>query len=110
MPGVMLGLTELLFFRWMPAYGRRIKQHLRTLQGRDPGAFRIPLVPAHKRANASHIRIECLEAEIARREVILFVIKGIIGNVHLAVDPAQAAVRVNHDCGVVIYAWRALLE
>ena len=51
-----------------------------------------------------------LETEVAGREIKLLVEQRIIGNVHLAIDAEQRAVRVDDRRRVVINARRALLE
>ena len=94
----------------MPADRRGIEEHLRALQRGEPGAFGIPLVPADERADAADSGVEAAEAEIARGEVILLVVERIVGDVHLAVEAEQRAVRVEDHRGVVIDARRALLE
>src|SRR5258707_7584010 len=81
---------------------RRIKKYVRSLQRRKPRAFRIPLVPANERAYSSIGRIKGLEPEIAGSEIEFFVVKRIVGNVHLAVNSQTAAVRIEHDSRVVI--------
>ncbi len=55
-PRVVLGRAELGFLLRMPADGRGIKQDARALQGGQPRAFRIPLVPADQRANAKALK------------------------------------------------------
>ncbi len=51
-----------------------------------------------------------LEPEISRREIILLVVAGVVGNVHLAVDARQRAVGVDDRRGVVGDAGGAPLE
>ena len=50
------------------------------------------------------------KAEIAWREVELFKVERVVGNVHLAVHPFQLSVVAEDHGGVVIQALRALLE
>src|SRR5579864_242038 len=47
LPGVVLCLAEFFFLVRMPANRRRIENHLRTLQSRQPCPFGIPLVPTY---------------------------------------------------------------
>src|ERR1700682_2756257 len=110
MPGVVLSFTQFFLLIWMPANSCRIKKHLRSLQRSQPRAFGIPLVPANQGSYSAHLRIKRLETEVARSEVILFVIKRIVRNVHLAVHAAQASVCVKHYRGIVINPRRALLK
>src|SRR5207245_606811 len=65
-------------------------------------AFGIPLVPAHQRSNPSDPRVERAETQVARGEVELLVIRGIVGDVHLTVDPYHTAVGVDHGHAVVV--------
>ena len=109
-PGVeLLGAVRRLFFR-MPADGGRIEQHGGALERREPGALGVPLIPAHQGSNPSHPRVERAEAKIPRREVELLVVRGIVGDVHFAVDPREASVGVDHGGAVVIQSRRAPLE
>ena len=50
-PGVVLRRAPLFFLRRMPADGGGIEEHVRTLQGGQPRALRIPLVPADQRSH-----------------------------------------------------------
>src|SRR6266481_9473612 len=88
-PGVVLRLAEFSLLRGMPSDGRWVKKNACSLQCREARAFGIPLVPADERAEFSGGSVEGLEAKIAGSEIKFFVIKGIVGNVHLAVDAAQ---------------------
>ena len=46
----------------------------------------------------------------ARGEVILFVVKRIVGNMHLAIEPAERTIGIE-DCGcIVVHAGRAPLK
>ena len=85
-PGIVLRRAELLLLRRMPADRGRIKQYLCALERRQSRALGIPLVPADQRADPACLRVEGAEAEIARGEVELLVIKRIVGDMHLAVD------------------------
>ena len=49
-------------------------------------------------------------AQVAGGEVELLVVKRVVGNVHLAIEPAQSTVRVEECGGVVVDARGALLE
>src|ERR1019366_2372239 len=109
-PGVMLRDSKFGLLRRMPSDGRRIKQNARTLQSRQPRAFRIPLVPAHQRSDSSRVRIESLEAKITRSEVELLIVERVVGDVHLAINPAQRAIGIKNRCRIVVDAGCALLE
>src|SRR5208337_3714776 len=109
-PGVVLRLAEFGLLRGMPSDSGRIKQNARSLQCRKSRAFGIPLVPADQRAEFSGGSVKGFEAEIAGREIKLFVVKRIVGNVHLAVDAAERAVRIEDHGSIVVEARSALLE
>ena len=51
-------------------------------------AFGIPLVPADEHADLAVARVEGVKAEVAGGEVVLLEIERIVGDVHLAVEPA----------------------
>src|SRR5262249_32315178 len=86
------------------------KENVRSLQRRQAGALRIPLIPADQHTDAAEMGIERPETEVARGEVILLEIEGIVGDVHLAVEAAQTAIRVEDDRAVVIHPGGAPLE
>ena len=109
-PGVVLSHSELGFLRGMPANRGGIKKQLRTLQCRKARTFGIPLVPAHQSSDASDAGIDGAIAEVAGGEVILFVIKRVVGNVHLAIKSAQSTVRVESHGSIVVDARGALFE
>src|SRR5208283_2112045 len=109
-PGIMLRFAKLSLLGGMPSDGGGIKENACSLQSRKPRAFRIPLIPANQRAESSRCSIKSLEAQIAGREIKLLVVKRIIGDVHLAVGPAQHAIRIENRGGVVIKARRTFLE
>jgi hypothetical protein len=110
LPRVELRRAELVLLRRVPADGCGIEQHFGALQRREPRAFGIPLVPADERADAAGGCVDCLKAEIAGREVILLVIKRIVGDVHLAVDAGDLAVGVKRDGSVVVKAGCSALK
>src|SRR5208337_1799982 len=66
--------------------------------------------PAYERAEFSGGGVKGLEAKIAGSEIKLFVIERVVGNVHLAVDAAERAIRVEDRGRVVVEARSALLE
>src|SRR5580765_97507 len=91
-PCIMLHCAEFGFFIRMPADGRRIEKNISALKSGESCAFRIPLVPADQRAHAAELCIEGLESKIARRKVKLLIIKRVVWNVHLAVEPPGASI------------------
>src|SRR5689334_15934227 len=109
-PRVVLRSTELGLLRRVPADCRRIEEHGGPLQGGKARPFRIPLVPADQRPYSSELRIVSPEAQVARGEIELFVVQGIVRDMHFAVDTAQLAARIEDGGGVVIHARRALFK
>ena len=94
----------------VPADRRRVEEHVRARQRRQPRRLRVPLVPADQRADAAERAVERAEAEVAGREVELLVVERVVRDVHLAVDAQQLAVGVDDHRRVVIDAGRAPLE
>ena len=94
----------------MPADRRRVKENLSAAERGQPRGFRIPLVPANADADFAVLGRPRLEAEVARREVKLLVIRRVVGDVHLAIFPEVLSVRVDDRGGVVVNAGRAFLE
>src|SRR6266404_2688063 len=109
-PGIELCGAELRFFVRVPADAGWIKNHLRAAEGGEARTFRIPLVPADLHADARVLGIKIRETEIAGGEIKLFVVQGIVGNVHFAVFSEKRSVRVEDGAGVVVNAWGAALE
>ena len=109
-PGFVLRRSPLILFRRMPADGGGIEEDVGTLQGSQTRTLGIPLIPADQGADRALFQIEAAEAEVAGGEVILFVIEGIVGDVHLAVEAADFAVAADDDRGVVIEAGGAPLK
>src|SRR5439155_273438 len=81
-PGVALRRADRLLFARMPANRRGIEQHRRAPERRQPRRLRIPLVPADERSDAPDARIKGPKAEVARGEVELLVVGGIVRDVH----------------------------
>src|SRR5262249_40872911 len=80
------------------------------LERRKPRPFRIPLVPANQRAELSRTRVEGAKTEITRSEIELLVVKGIVGDVHFAIEPAKGAVAIKDCRCVVVDARRTFFE
>ena len=93
LPGAGLGRAKLCFLGGVPADRRGIEQDLGALEGRQPGGFGIPLVPADEGADAGKRRVERLKTKVAGSEVILLVVERVVGNVHLAITAAEACRR-----------------
>ena len=109
-PCVALRRAELCLLPRVPTDGGRVEHDRRAVQRRQPCRLGEPLVPADQHADPSVPRRPRAEAEVARREVKLLVVAGIIRNVHLPVQPRHASVGINHDRRVVIDARRATLK
>ena len=102
LPRAKLRGAILRLLRRMPADGCWVEQNISAAQRRDACGLRIPLVPTNQHADAAMLRIEIAEANIARGEIEFFEEKGIIRDVHLAIDAQQFAPRVDDGGGVVI--------
>ena len=103
LPGRVLAGAELGLFALMPADGRRIKDDLSARPRRSAGPpsgyhwsqqTQVPMRPKR----VSKLR----KSKIARREIKLFVVERVVGNVHLAIDARRAAVGVENHRRVVI--------
>src|SRR4029077_3265433 len=103
-PSIKLSHAELFFFAGMPADTRGIENHLSALESGQARTFGIPLIPTNLNADASISGIEIGEAEIAGREIKLFVVERIVGDVHLAVFAEERAVGIEDGASVVINA------
>src|SRR5260370_42044400 len=110
LPGIELLRSVLLLLGGMPADRRGIEEDVRALKCGEPGAFRVPLIPTHERANRTDLRVERAKAEIAGGEIKLLVVRGIIRDVHLPIDAFDLPISVDDGGGVVIQAGRAALE
>jgi hypothetical protein len=110
LPGLVLRDAELIFLSRMPADRGGIEKHFGALQRSEAGALRVPLIPADERAHAAECGISGAESEIAGREVVLFVVQGIVGDVHLAIDACDASVERDRHRGVVVESRSAPLK
>src|SRR5215469_6682508 len=106
----MLSGAVLLLLRRMPTDGSWIKKDMRALQSGEPRALRVPLVPADKCSQPTELGIEGFESQVARREVVFFVVKRIVRNVHLAIGAFDRTISIDNRCGVVIKTACSLLE
>src|SRR3972149_5478644 len=94
----------LVFLLRVPADGRGIKKQASARERGQARAFRIPLVPADERREAADAGVEGGEAEVARREVELLVVSGIVGDVDLAVESGEGVVGGQHRGAIVVEA------
>ena len=91
-PRVVLSCAELGLLRRMPADCRGIEKQWRPSKSGEPRSLRIPLIPADERADFSNSGLESAESEVAGSEIEFFVVKRVVGNMHLAVNAAQRAI------------------
>jgi len=110
LPGIDLLGAVLGFFGGMPADGGGVEEDIGALEGGEAGAFGVPLIPADEDADAAKGGIEVAEAEVAGGEVELFEVEGVVGDVHLAIEPGDFAIGIEDGGGVVIEAAGAFLE
>ena len=101
-PSAVLVYAVFGFFLRMPAYGRGVKENLRSLHRGQPRSFGVPLVPTNEHTDFPEFGVPCAEPGVAGRKIELLIVKRIIGNVHFPVDAEQAAVGVDNHGRVVI--------
>ena len=87
-----------------PTDCRRVEQDLRARQRQQTGGFRKPLIPTDKYADFADTGINRPETCVSRGEIILFVIAGIIRNVHFTIAARQAAITIENYCSIVVKA------
>src|SRR5262249_53822621 len=109
-PGLLLSWPVFGLLVRMPADGRGIEEDRGSRERRDPRPLRIPLIPADESPDLSLPGLERREAQISRREVELLVVGGVVGDVHLAIEPEDLPVRVDDGCAVVVEAGGPPLE
>src|SRR5277367_238157 len=80
------------------------------MQRGEPGPLRIPLIPTNQRCDFSGLRIECAKPKISGREIEFLVIRGIVRNMHLAINTCDFSVSIYNRGGVVVDASSAPLE
>src|SRR4029077_10500393 len=101
------GRADFSLLARMPADGGWIEEDFGSLQRRQPRRLRVPLIPADEHADSPVARVEGAEAQVAGCKIIFFEVERIVGNMHLAIEPEQAAVSVQHSGGVMGDAgWR----
>ena len=108
-PCAVLGGVE-LFLPRNPADGGGVEQNLCPLHGGETGGFRVPLVPADEHADAAKAGLKAFVAQVAGGEIEFFLESGVLRDVHLAVQPKEGAIGINHPGGVVVKPGGALLE
>ncbi len=82
--------------------GGGIEQGFGAHQGHGAGGLRIPLVPADPDAELAGLGVPHAKARVAGAEIVLLLIAGPVGDVALAIDAEQRAVRVGHHQAVVV--------
>ena len=104
------------FSAGVPADGGGVEEDFGAAECGFAGGFGVPLVPADEGADGTGAGEGGEVAEVAGGEVELFVEEGVVGDVHLAVDGADAIggggvhVAVEGDGGVVVEAGGAAFE
>ncbi len=109
-PGIALSLAVGGLFGRVPADGGGVEKNYGAVQGGEAGALWIPLIPADQSCDAAGFGIERTKTEVAGSEIKFFVVGGIVGDVHFAVDAGDFAVSVDDGGGVVIDAGGATFE
>src|SRR4030095_6058406 len=106
----MLSQVDFGFLIRQPADCGGIKKKLCTTKRSESCCFREPLVPTDQRAHFPISSVMSLKTKIAGSEVELFVVKRIVGNVHLAILARNLTRLVDDDRGVVINTRCSLFE
>src|SRR5262245_53049965 len=101
-PRSMLRLIHGGLFVGQTTDGGRVEEELSSAQSRQARSLREPLIPANESANLPKRGVVCLKAEISRSEVKLLVVKGIIGNMHLAILTDDLSGSIDGHSRVVI--------
>src|SRR5258708_3223062 len=83
----MLICTVFLFFLGMPTDRCGIEQNFCALKSGESRALGIPLIPANQNSDLAVLCLPCPEPGVARREIKFLVVKRIVRNVHLPIDP-----------------------
>src|SRR5262245_18132509 len=86
----------------------RVEQDLRPLERHRARSFRKPLVPADGDAGRAEAGRPDFESGVTRREIEFLVIARALGDVRLAIDAHDRAVRIHHYEAVEISVLRAL--
>ena len=76
----------------------------------EASALGIPLIPADLYAETANAGVDGFETEVAGGEVELFVVGGIVGDVHLAIFAGDRAVALKDHGSVVVEAGCTALE
>ena len=91
--------------------GRREEKAVGAFEGEKPSCLEIPLVPADGDAEVSaFLRLEDLEARVARAEVELLLVALSGRDVALAIETEILAVLVETDEGIVVAVSRSFEE
>ena len=94
----------------MPTDRRWVEENLGTAKGGQSSRFGKPLIPADQNADRSVTGLKGAKAQISGREVELFVVQRVVGNMHLAVQPDETTVGIEHTSRVVVDPGGAPLE
>src|SRR5262245_61008277 len=106
----MLAGAVLLFLAGMPSDGGRVEENLSSAQRRQTSRLRVPLIPANQNSDPSIPGLPDREAEVSRREIELFMVERIVGNMHLAVLSQIVPIGIENGSGIVVDAGSPALE
>ena len=109
-PRVTLGMRRILLSRWDASRSPWDRTKCKRLEAasRAPSGYHwsqqisVAILPT--------LRIERSKTKIPRREIKFFVVSRIVGNMHLAVEAGDLAIRIDDGGGIVVNARSAALE
>ena len=102
LPGSQLVCPKFCPFGGMPADSRRVEENLGPGQSSQSRCLGVPLVPTDKHTDFTERRVNRLKPQITRCEIIFFIEKRVIGDMHFPVRSKQCSIGAVHQCRVVI--------
>ena len=85
-----------------PADGRRVDEHVGSLQCHEAGCFGIPLIPTYQYPQCTDGGFYGGESQIAGGEIEFLVIGRVVRYVHFTILSGDRTIGVEHDCCVVV--------
>ncbi len=110
LPGLTLAGLLLRGVAGFVTDGGGINEDVGSGKGHQAGTFWIPLVPANLNTEVAHGGLDGVKTEVARGEIELLIVGGVVGDVHLAMNACDAAVFLENDSGIVVKARGTTLE
>ena len=110
LPRLALRRPVFVLLMRVPADGGGVEENTRTGERGQARSLRVPLVPADQSRDTARSGVEGGEPGVPGREVELLVVSGVVGDVHLAVEPDDPAVLSENGRAVVVQPGGAPLE